>query len=108
MTDTLPDSAAVWRALEAIPDPEFGINIVDLGLIYAVECAADEVRVIMTLTTQTCPSGAWIYEGVQAVLQQMAGAKSVRVDLVFEPAWNTEMLSENARRQLGWDDEELS
>jgi metal-sulfur cluster biosynthetic enzyme len=102
MTDTLPDSALVWRTLESIPDPEFGINIVDLGLIYSVECTADDVKVVMTLTTPTCPSAGWIHEGVQTALRQMPGVKNVHVDLVFEPPWNTDMLSANARRQLGW------
>ena len=102
MTDTLPDNATVWQALESIPDPEFGINIVDLGLIYSVECTDGDVKVIMTLTTPTCPSGGWIHEGVQTALRHLPGAKNVQVDLVFEPPWNTAMLTHAARRQLGW------
>jgi metal-sulfur cluster biosynthetic enzyme len=102
MIDTVTDTAAVWRALESIPDPEFGISIVDLGLIYSVECTNGEVKVVMTLTTPTCPSGGWIHEGVQTALQQLPGAKNVRVDLVFEPPWNTAMLTDAARSQLGW------
>lgn len=102
MTDTLPDNATVWRTLESIPDPEFGVNIVDLGLIYNVDCDNGDVKVVMTLTTATCPSGSWIHEGVQAALQQLPGVKTVSVDLVFEPAWNTEMLSANARQFFGW------
>ena len=102
MTDPLLDNATVWRALESIPDPEFGINIVDLGLIYSVECSDGNVKVIMTLTTPTCPSGGWIHEGVQTALRHLPGAKNVQVDLVFEPPWNTAMLTDAARRQLGW------
>jgi len=105
MTDTVPENALLWRTLESIPDPEFGINIVDLGLIYSVACNNGDVNVVMTLTTSTCPSGAWIHGGVRAALQELPGVKSVQVDLVFEPAWNTEMLSANARRELGWKDE---
>lgn len=101
---TMPcDCDKVWRVLESIPDPEFGINIVDLGLIYSVECADGAVKVVMTLTTPTCPSGGWIQDGVHAAIQGMEGVKSVQVDLVFDPAWNTEMLSDHARQQLGWD-----
>ena len=102
MTDSLPDNATVWQALESIPDPEFGINIVDLGLIYSVECAEGDVKVIMTLTTPTCPSGGWIHEGVRAAVQGMSGVREATVDLVFDPAWNTGMLSAAAKQQLGW------
>jgi metal-sulfur cluster biosynthetic enzyme len=103
MSELLADTALAWQTLASIPDPEFGINIVDLGLIYSVECAGGNVNVVMTLTTPTCPSGSWIHEGAKAALTAMPGATNVRVDLVFEPPWNTGMLSENARRELGWD-----
>lgn len=102
MNTTGTDADAVWRALASIPDPEFGINIVDLGLIYSVACTDENIHVVMTLTTPACPSGAWIHEGAQAALRRLPGVGDVRVDLVFDPAWNTEMLSANARRQLGW------
>lgn len=98
------NATAVWQALKAIPDPEFGVSIVDLGLIYSVECTAEQVHVIMTLTTSSCPSGGWICEGVRAAITQVAGAREVRVDLVFEPAWTTDMLSADARRVLGGDE----
>jgi metal-sulfur cluster biosynthetic enzyme len=96
------ESDDVWRALATIPDPEFGINIVDLGLIYSVECADGDVHVTMTLTTPTCPSGSWIHEGVQTALQQLPDVKNTKVDLVFDPPWTPEMLSAQARRELGW------
>ena len=96
------DTHAIWEALAAIPDPEFGISIVDLGLIYSVEREADNVRVVMTLTTPTCPSGGWMQEGARAAVEQVDGVRHARVDLTFEPAWNPAMLSAQARRQLGW------
>ena len=102
MTTMLCDTDKVWRVLESIPDPEFGINIVDLGLIYSVECHDGDVKVIMTLTTPTCPSGGWIQDGVQAAIQNMEGVRNVQVNLVFDPAWNTGMLTTSARQQLGW------
>jgi metal-sulfur cluster biosynthetic enzyme len=108
MTQLAPDAAAVWRTLGTILDPEFGISIVDLGLIYSVECAEGNVDVIMTLTTPTCPSGSWIHEGVEAALLALPGVNDVCVQLTFEPAWNTAMLSVEARRQLGWPKEELA
>lgn len=94
------DTTAVWNALRSIPDPEFGINIVDLGLIYSVECKESAIAVAMTLTTPTCPSGGWIYEGVKEALLRLPGAKDVNVTMVFEPPWTPEMLSEAAREQL--------
>jgi metal-sulfur cluster biosynthetic enzyme len=102
MSNLVLDNAAVWEALASIPDPEFGVNIVDLGLIYSVDCADGAVNVIMTLTTPTCPSGSWIHEGAKAALHALPGVTSVNVALVFEPQWSTEMLTVNARQQLGW------
>lgn len=101
-----PDASAAWRALSAILDPEFAISIVDLGLIYSVECTEGNLHVVMTLTTPTCPSGSWIHQGAEQALRALPGAREVRVDLVFEPPWNTAMLSAEARRQLGWSDEQ--
>jgi len=100
MSEPLTEEA-VWQALAQIPDPEFGLNIVDLGLIYSVACAEGTVKVVMTLTTPTCPAGSWIHEGVKRVLADLPNAASTEVQLVFEPPWTTEMLSEAARRELG-------
>jgi metal-sulfur cluster biosynthetic enzyme len=95
------DARAVWDALRSIPDPEFSINIVDLGLIYSVECNEGELNVTMTLTTQSCPSGDWIYEGVKVALASLPGVTNVNVTMVFDPVWTPDMLSESALRQLG-------
>lgn len=92
---------AVWQVLSSIPDPEFGINIVDMGLIYGVQCEDGTVSVVMTLTTPTCPSGSWIHEGVKSALWSLPGIRGVDVRLVFDPPWGPEMLSEAAQRQLG-------
>jgi metal-sulfur cluster biosynthetic enzyme len=104
MTDTSPDTSVVWQTLGTILDPEFAISIVDLGLIYSVECDQGNVTVIMTLTTPTCPSGSWIQQGVEQAVRAIPGVKDARIHLVFEPQWNTEMLTAEARRQLGWGD----
>ncbi|MBP9914523.1 MAG: metal-sulfur cluster assembly factor [Opitutaceae bacterium] len=99
--NAIPDTATVWAALSSIPDPEFGVNIVDLGLIYSVECNNGDIAVTMTLTTPSCPSGGWIHEGAKQALERLPGAKTVSVAMVFEPPWTTAMLSEAAQRQLG-------
>lgn len=96
-----PDAAAVWEVLRSIPDPEFGVNIVDLGLIYSVVCDHGDIAVTMTLTTPNCPSGGWIYEGTKEALARLPGTRTVEVSMVFEPPWTPEMLSESANRQLG-------
>ena len=101
MSGSSVDDTAIWQALAAIPDPEFGINIVDLGLIYSVECIDGVARVVMTLTTPTCPSGGWIHEGVRHAVAQLPGIRQVEVEVVFDPPWNPEMLSEQARVDLG-------
>jgi metal-sulfur cluster biosynthetic enzyme len=103
MTQPAVDTQVVWNALAAIPDPEFGVNLVDLGLFYSVTCSEGAVSVVMTLTTPTCPSGGWMYEGVKSALEAIPGVTKANVDLVFEPVWTPEMLSPAARQQLGWE-----
>lgn len=97
------NTETVWEALRGIPDPEFDLNIVEMGLIYSVECTDGNIAVTMTLTTQACPSGGWIHEGVKQALNSLEGAKKVEVAMVFEPPWTPEMLNDEARRKLGWD-----
>jgi len=101
VSESVVATDAVWQALASIPDPEFGIDIVDLGLIYSVERHGADVRVVMTLTTPTCPSGSRIYEGVKRALADLPGVRRVEVDLVFDPPWSPEMLSPDAKQALG-------
>lgn len=102
MTPTVTD-VQVLRALRAVIDPELGINVVDLGLVYSVEVAAGRVHVVMTMTTPACPMNAYLQEPVEAVLwDRVSGLQSVRVDVVWEPPWDPVMMSEAAKRQLGW------
>ena len=103
--ETKLDAEQAGEALRSIPDPEFGINIVDLGLIYSVDCNGNDISVVMTLTTPTCPSGSWIHEGAKEALKALPGVGQVNVSMVFDPAWSTAMLSQEARRQLGWKDD---
>ncbi|HRP06436.1 MAG TPA: metal-sulfur cluster assembly factor [Opitutaceae bacterium] len=100
-----PDEAAVIAALRTLPDPEFGINIVDLGLVYDVKCTGGDVTVTMTLTTESCPAGNWIYEGAKNLVAGVPGVTHSQVNLVFEPHWSTAMLSADARKQLGLPEE---
>lgn len=96
------DENHVWEALRGIPDPEFGINLVDLGLIYSVQRGeVGSLRVVMTLTTPSCPSGGWIYEGAKEALGRLVGPENLQLEMVFEPPWSPDMLSESAQRELG-------
>ena len=89
-------------ALRTVIDPEIGINIVDLGLVYGVEIAGGQVRVIMTMTTPACPLGDYLADLVESAIgQRFAGVEDVAVDLVWNPPWDPAMMSDAARRQLG-------
>jgi len=91
------------QALRSVVDPEVGVNIYDLGLIYEV-LAGDEgdLRVRMTMTTPACPVGALLADQVRDALRALPEVREVEVELVWEPLWSPERMSEAARRQLGW------
>ena len=93
----------VVEACRTIFDPEIPVNIYDLGLIYTIQIAEDNaVKVIMTLTAPGCPVAGempgWIVEAIEPV----AGVKEVDVELTWEPPWGMEMMSDEARLELGF------
>ncbi|MDB6133013.1 MAG: hypothetical protein JWM59_1256 [Verrucomicrobiales bacterium] len=98
-------NAAVWEQLKGVFDPEIPVNIVDLGLVY--DCAVSEeegqkvVDVKMTLTAPGCGMGPTIAADAQSRIMQLPGIANARVELVWEPAWNQAMISEEGRMQLG-------
>lgn len=95
--------AGVREALRAVTDPEIGINVVDLGLVYDVAVEGERVRVRMTMTTPTCPLGeALTVEAEATIRRSVPGVGSVTVDLVWDPPWRPAMMSDAAREQLGW------
>jgi metal-sulfur cluster biosynthetic enzyme len=96
----------VISALKQCYDPEIPVNIVDLGLIYAVRfyAAADDkqdVTIEMTLTAQGCPAHVTISEQVKARVEQLPGVQNALVNIVWSPPWTPERLSPDARKQLG-------
>lgn len=91
----------VFEQLKEIIDPEVGINIVDMGLIYGVDIHDTTVDVTMTLTSPGCPAGGQIVGGAQHVTQQLEGVEEVNVNVVWEPRWTLEMMSEDAKDELG-------
>ncbi|MBL9212139.1 MAG: metal-sulfur cluster assembly factor [Opitutaceae bacterium] len=98
----LPDPAAVRAACAGVADPEFGVGIGDLGLIYDVTVTGADVAVAMTLTTMSCPAGAVIVDAVRASVAAVPGVMRVDVRLVWDPAWTPEMISDRGRELLGW------
>ncbi len=92
----------VIEALRQVVDPELGVNIVDLGLVYGTGMKEGLVHVRMTMTTPACPMEELLMEMVHsAVLREIPEARSVEVDLVWDPPWKPEMMSEAAKAQLG-------
>ena len=93
---------AVLAALHDVVDPEVARSIVDLGLVYGVEIGAERARVIMTMTSAACPVTDLIVADVEAGLERVLPAGCwIDVDVVWEPAWTPEMMSESARRFMG-------
>ena len=99
--DGMPAPAAMREALKVVLDPEIGINIVDLGLIYGVEKDGQgKVSVEMTLTTMGCPLTELLHQQCTLVLTRLPGVEDVEVNFVFSPPWSTEMISDEARIEL--------
>jgi len=93
----------VREALKQVYDPELNINVVDLGLVYGTDVDADgNVHVTMTLTSPGCPIGPMVGEMVQDALAPLEGVKQVDVDVVWTPPWRPEMMSEEAKLELGY------
>jgi metal-sulfur cluster biosynthetic enzyme len=93
----------ILDALRDVIDPEIGINVVDLGLVYEADATDGDVRVVMTMTTPACPLGESMAEEARASIQRhVRGVRSVSVDLVSEPRWRPELMSSAARERLGW------
>jgi metal-sulfur cluster biosynthetic enzyme len=93
----------IRQALYKVYDPELGINIMDLGLVYNVEVnEAGFVNLTMTLTTPGCPMHEALGDGVGSALQGIAGLTGGEITLVWEPRWTPEMMTEEGHRQLGF------
>jgi metal-sulfur cluster biosynthetic enzyme len=91
----------VLEKIKEIIDPEIGINIVDMGLIYEVDIDDTTVDIKMTLTSPGCPAGGQIINGAQHVTQQLDGVEEVNIEVVWNPRWTPELMSEDAKDELG-------
>ncbi|MDE7377947.1 MAG: iron-sulfur cluster assembly protein [Paraprevotella sp.] len=93
----------VVEMLKTVYDPEIPVNIYDLGLIYKVELSDEgELAVDMTLTAPNCPAADFIMEDVRMKLESVEGVKHAVVNLVFEPEWDKDMMTEEAKMELGF------
>ena len=100
--DVLEVEKEIILTLKNIYDPEIPVNIYDLGLIYAIDYAPETgtAKIRMTLTAPNCPMADMLLEDVRQQVGKVKGVKSVDVDLVFEPVWNKDMMSEEALLEL--------
>lgn len=96
MHNTVLSEAAVLDALRLVIDPEVGMNIVDLGLIYDVAIEGSGVRVTMTLTSAGCPMGESIRGGAEMALLNLEAVTDAQVELVFDPPWHPAMIQRTA------------
>ncbi len=98
----LPDDSAVRDALREVDDPEAGMNIVDLGLVYDIRVGDERIEVDMTMTTPACPVTEMLVDEARAAIEAIAPGATVQVNLVWEPIWNPSMMSGVARDFFGW------
>ncbi len=95
--------AHIYEALHTVFDPELGVNVIDLGLVYGIELDEDGyVTIAMTLTTPGCPMHESISDGVGAAMQDIPGLTGGEIRLVWEPAWEPSRMTDEGRRQLGF------
>ena len=95
------DQNTVYTALKQVHDPEVGINIVDMGLIYGIELEDNKVDVYMTLTSPGCPAGPQILGEIDTKVRELEGVEEVDVNVVWSPPWTPDMLSDEAKDELG-------
>jgi metal-sulfur cluster biosynthetic enzyme len=101
----MPTPDQVREALKEVADPELGIPILDLGLVYGIDCEGpqqENVTVTMTLTSPMCPVGPMFKQAVESKVEGVEGVKSAKVDITFDPPWDPrEMASDDVKLQLG-------
>ena len=92
----------IREALRHVVDPEIGVNIVDLGLVYRIEVEGARARIAMTMTSPACPLVEHLKDlATSAIRRHVPDVVDVDIDVVSEPQWDPEMMSDEARRQLG-------
>ena len=98
----MPSEEQVREALRSVIDPEAGMNIVDLGLIYRIEAMPGRIAIEMTMTTPACPVGPMLVDQVRDAVRTIAPDMEIAVELVWEPPWHAGLMSERAKQHFGW------
>jgi metal-sulfur cluster biosynthetic enzyme len=97
----MPTRDEVFEVMRQVEDPELGMDIVDLGLLYDVEVAGSKVKVIYSLTSMGCPAGPLIEQDIQAAARSIEDVEEVETELTFDPPWTPEKMSDDAKFILG-------
>ena len=101
MTSDSVTHEAVVEALRDVYDPEIPVNVYDLGLVYEIQLTGADVYVQMTLTAPGCGMGPYIAQQAEWAIQDVEGVEEVEIELVFDPPWSPDLISAEAREQLG-------
>jgi metal-sulfur cluster biosynthetic enzyme len=97
----MPTREEVVEALRQVEDPELGMDIVDLGLLYDVEVDQAKVKILYSLTSMGCPAGPLIEQDIERVAREVPGVGDVETELTFEPPWSPDRMSDDAKFILG-------
>ena len=97
----MPTQQEITEVLKTCYDPEIPVNIVDLGLIYNIDINNSKVGIKMTLTAPGCPMSGMIMDEIKTKVGQVKGVKDVEVDMLWDPPWSPEKMSQEAKLQLG-------
>jgi len=91
----------VIEVLKSVIDPEIGLDVINLGLVYEIKINEDIVYIKMTMTTPGCPLASWILADAENKIKQLPEVKDVQIELVWDPPWSVDRISEEARKLLG-------
>lgn len=102
-TEKLALEEKIVKMLKTVFDPEIPVNVYDLGLIYNIDVNDNrQVKIDMTLTAPNCPAADFIIEDIRIKIESIEGVAGVDINLVFEPEWNQDMMTEEAKLELGF------
>ena len=101
-TGRMPSQTEVMEVLRQVEDPELGMDIVDLGLVYDVEVEGPKVKVLYSLTSMGCPAGPLIAQDMDSAIRQVEGVEDVEMELTFDPPWTPDKMSDDAKFILGF------
>lgn len=96
------EPAAMTEALRTVIDPELGVNIVDLGLVYEADVVEGVAQILITTTTPACPLGPYLSDGIRWALLKIDGVLDVAVEVTHLPPWSPDLMTDFAKAQLGW------